>query len=284
MKKVNFIAEVSSNHHQDINRCLQFVNSAKEAGCTSVKFQLFRIDQLFAPEILKKSETHRQRKSWELPLDFLPKIANECSRADIQFGCTPFYLDAVAELYPFVSFYKIASYELTWKDLLKECAQTGKPVILSTGMANMPEIVEAHQVLVQSGAKDITLLHCNSSYPTPVADANLEAIRTILNTTGAKVGWSDHTVNPGVIYRAVHKYNAEVIEFHLDIDGQGDEFKTGHCWLPSQISSVISTTRDGFVADGSGIKEPSPSEISDRLWRADPSDGLRPFKIIRETF
>lgn len=284
MKTINFISEVSSNHHQDIQRCLDFVRTSKEIGCTSVKFQLFKIEQLFAPEILRKSETHRNRKDWELPLSFLPEISKECKNQGLQFGCTPFYLEAVGELEPFVNFYKIASYELTWKRLLIECAQTKKPVILSTGMATLEEVVNAHQVLVEAGASDITLLNCNSGYPTPIREANLKAIQTIRDITGAKTGWSDHTVNPGVIYRAVHKYDAEVVEFHLDIDGAGDEFKTGHCWLSSQMTEVISNIKDGFLADGSGVKEPSPSEMPDRLWRADPSDGLRPFKEIREKF
>ena len=281
---VNFISEVSSNHSNNIDRCLEFVRSSKEIGCESVKFQLFKIDELFAPEILEKSETHRKRKDWELPVSFLPKISEECKRQNIKFSCTPFYLKAVEELAPYVDFYKVASYELLWKDLLVACAQTKKPVILSTGMATLEEVVVAHDTLKKAGAKEITLLHCNSGYPTPVKDANLKAIETIRKATGAKMGWSDHTVSPAVIYRAIHKYGAEVIEFHLDLDGKGDEFKTGHCWLPDQKREVIKTINEGFLADGTGEKAPSPSELPDRFWRADPSDGLRPFKQVRETF
>lgn len=284
MNKVNFISEVSSNHSRDLERCLDFVRKSKEIGCDTVKFQLFKIEELFAPEILEKSETHRKRKEWELPLSFLPDISKECKKLDIQFSCTPFYLKAVEELEPYVDFYKIASYELTWKDLLIECARSGKPVILSTGMATLEEVVDAHSTLVKAGAKDITLLQCNSGYPTPLLDANVSAIETIRKATGSKMGWSDHTVRPSVIYRAIHKYGAEAVEFHLDLDGQGDEFKTGHCWLPNQMKEVIQNIRDGFLADGTGEKKPSPSEFPDRTWRADPSDGLRPFLQVRSTF
>ena len=122
---IKFIAEVSSNHHRSIDRSFAFIDAAAEAGCQAVKFQLFRVEKLFASEILKKSEEHRKRKDWELPLDFIPKLAQRCKDNDIEFACTPFYLDAVSELDPFVDFYKIASYELLWDDLLAKCAQTG---------------------------------------------------------------------------------------------------------------------------------------------------------------
>lgn len=90
-----FIAEVSSNHHRDLQRCIQFIETAAKIGCQAVKFQLFKIDQLFAPQILEKSEEHRRRKDWELPTDFLPELKAACDKNNIQFACTPFYLDAV---------------------------------------------------------------------------------------------------------------------------------------------------------------------------------------------
>ena len=93
-----------------------------------------------------------------------------------------------------------------------------------------------------------------------------------------KTGWSDHSVNPGVIYRAVHKYNSDIIEFHIDLDGKGVEYKAGHCWLPDNIGKVIKDIKDGFKSDGTGEKKPVDSEFPDIEWRADPSDGLRPFK------
>ena len=280
---INFIAEVSSNHSRDLTRSLEFVDVAAELGCDSVKFQLFKIEQLFSSEILRKSEKISSRKQWELPLEFLPALAERCKEKGIQFSCSPFYLGAVEELEPYVDFYKIASYELLWDDLLVACALTGKPVIISTGMANLDEIKHAVEVLGNYNCEP-TLLHCTSAYPTPYTEANLTAIETIRNSTGCEVGWSDHTVNSGVIHRAIHKWNAKVVEFHLDLDGKGEEFESGHCWLPEQIGSVIKQIRDAEDADGDGIKEPVPSEMSDRLWRTDPSDGLRPFKSIRNSF
>ena len=278
---INFIAEISSNHHRDLRRSFKFIDAASQAGCSAVKFQLFKIEQLFSPEILARSEKHRKRKEWELPLEFVPKLAQHCRKVGIEFSCTPFYLDAVAELEPYIDFYKIASYELLWDDLLAACAKTGKPIILSTGMALMEEIQHAVEVLRNNGCASPTLLHCTSAYPTPYAEANLAAIETIRQVTGCEVGWSDHTVEPAVIHRAIHHWGAKVIEFHLDLDGKGEEYGAGHCWLPGQIAAVIKDVDKGFIADGSGVKEPVPSELPDRLWRADPSDGLRPLKELR---
>ena len=119
---VKFIAEVSSNHAQDLGRSLAFVDCAAECGFDAVKFQLFRVAQLFAPEILAKSPQHSKRVAWELPLEHLEPIARRCREKGVDFSCTPFYLEAVEELEPHVAFYKIASYELLWTDLLKACA------------------------------------------------------------------------------------------------------------------------------------------------------------------
>ena len=279
-----FIAEASSNHGRDLSRAKAFVDAAADAGCDAVKFQLFKINRMFAPEILAQSSKHRARAEWELPLSHLGPLAEHCSAKNIQFSCTPFYLDAVAELAPFVDFYKIASYELLVKDLLKACAQTGKPVVLSTGMATMDEIVAATDYLKNAGARDVTLLHCVSAYPTPAREANLSAIATIRDATGLPTGWSDHTRRPAVIERAVHHWGARVVEFHLDLDGKGAEYAAGHCWLPGEIAPVIARIRESLVADGTGFKGPQPSECSDREWRADPADGMRPLKHVRLSY
>src|ERR1700733_14970252 len=276
-----FIAEASSNHARDLSRALAFVDAAADCGCDAVKFQLFKIARMFAPEILAQSAKHRARVDWELPLAHLAPLAERCSARGIAFSCTPFYVEAVEELRPFVGFFKIASYELMVTPLLEACAASGKPVVLSTGMATMCEIAAAAQTLKHAGAKDITLLHCVSAYPTPPAEANLAAIESIRTATGCPTGWSDHTRSPAVIERAVHHWNAAAVEFHLDLDGKGAEYAAGHCWLPEEIAPVIAGIRESLIADGTGFKEPQPSEADDRDWRADPLDGMRPLRHIR---
>jgi sialic acid synthase SpsE len=282
--KPQFVAEISSNHHRDLPRALQFVDTAAAIGCDAVKFQLFRVNELFAPEILAKSASHRARVAWELPEAFLEPLAERCAVRGIAFGCTPFYLEAVAQLRPYVAFYKIASYELPWGDLLTACAATGKPVVLSTGMATLGEIKVAVSLLRSAGCIDLTLLHCVSGYPVPPAECNLAAIETLRAACACEVGWSDHSVRGGVIHRAVHRWGATLIEFHLDLDGTGDEFRTGHCWLPAPMAQVIDSVRMGLAADGDGHKVPAPSELADIAWRADPIDGLRPTRAVRATF
>lgn len=287
---VRFIAEVSSNHHADLARCLAFVDRAAEIGCDAVKFQLFRVRELFAPEILSRSPTHRAREAWELPTRFLAPLAERARARQVAFACTPFDLGAVEELRPHVDFLKIASYELLWDDLLAACAASGKPLLLSTGMASLDEVAHALDVLAGAGCRDLALLHCVSGYPTPAQEANLGAIETLRGLASRaprlrlRCGWSDHSVEPGVIARAVHRWGAELIEFHLDLDGQGEEYAAGHCWLPDAMARVIREVRVGFEADGSGEKLPSALEADERLWRADPHDGLRPLRALRPGF
>lgn len=278
-----FISEVSSNHSQSIDRALEFIDQSAAIGCDAVKFQLFKTEMLFSKEVFESNPETIKRKQWELPIDFLPVLSQRCKEKGIQFSCTPFYIDAVDELDEYVDFYKVASYELLWDDLIVACVKTGKPLILSTGMATMDEIRHAVEITNMNGCQNLTLLHCTSAYPTPYEEANLAAIETLRNEFGCKVGWSDHTVNSGVINRAINRWGAEVVEFHMDLEGAGEEFESGHCWLPKNIGHVIKQVRHGLIADGEGVKKPSASELPDRSWRTDPSDGLRPMKSIRDT-
>ncbi len=287
---VRFVAEVSSNHHGSLERSLAFIETAARIGADAVKFQLFRVRELFAPEILAQSAVHRSREAWELPVEFLSPLAEAAHARGLQFSCTPFSLAAVTELEPHVDFFKIASYELLWDDLLSACAASRHPLVLSTGMATHDEVHHAVEVIAKAGCRDLTLLHCVSHYPTRPAEANLRALETLRGIAhsadfpGVRVGWSDHSVEPGVVQRAIHRFGAEMIEFHLDLDGQGEEFASGHCWLPGPMQELIRQVRLSQVADGHPDKGPTPDEMAERDWRADPSDGLRPLLATREAF
>jgi len=288
---VQFVAEVSSNHNRNLKRSLQFIETAARVGCSAVKFQLFKIDKLFAPQILEKSEIHRKRKDWELPLEFIPVLSKRCRDLNIKFSCTPFYIDAVEELKPYVHFYKIASYELLWHALIKDCIKTKLPIVISTGMATIEEIDSVIELFKFSERKDVTLLHCVSGYPVPMEACNLAAIKALRDRYKCSVGWSDHSVCDEVIYRAIGKWGASMIEFHMDLDRKGEEFSSGHCWLPDQIAPVIEKVKTATLemkedktADGSGIKQPAGIELEERAWRADSSDGLRPVMKERESW
>lgn len=286
--RVSFVAEVSSNHARDLQRALRFIEAAAEIGCAAVKFQQFRIDALFAREALQNDERLRRRRAWELPESFNADLSSRARELGLQYANTPFYLDAVGMLEPHVDFYKVSSYQVLWHDLLVEVARTGKPVVLSTGMADMGEIKRAVDALWDGGCRQLTLLHCVSGYPTPPTQANLAAIATMRDAFGCNVGWSDHTVDPGVVLRAVNRWRASMVEFHLDLDSQGAEFGAGHCWLPAAARAVVAKCRTPRRAcefsplDGDGRVTPQPCEINERAWRTDPVDGLRPLREERQ--
>ena len=269
MTRPCFIAEVSSNHNLSLNRCKKIIKEAKNSGFEAVKFQLFKIESLFHQSILKKSKLHRQRKKWELPLDFIPHLKKECIKNKIKFGCTPFYLNAVDQLNPYVDFFKI------------KCAKTKKPIIISTGMANFKEVSKAIKILKLNGAKKIYLLHCVSEYPANYKNLNLNSINFLREKFKIPVGWSDHTRDELVIKEIIDFYKVNIIEFHIDLDTKGYEYKQGHCWLPNQIKRIINFYNNRKIIKGFKFKKPSEGELLERDWRADPSDGLRPLKKIR---
>ena len=281
-----FITEICSNHNQSLSRALSLIDKAAEIGAWGVKFQLFRIDKMFHPLILKHPDYQflHERKKWELPIEWLPVLQEQAHQHSIKFGCTPFYLEAVHILKSYVDFFKVASYELGWNDLLISVAEAseGKPIFLSAGMATIDEINAACKAFQAYRIFDkLTVMHCISEYPTPVDECHLRFIDRIKMITSDihGVGWSDHSRNPGVIYRAVHKYGCETIEFHFDLDGEGAEYNMGHCWLPSEIKGVIKAVNEGMVSDG-GLLEYTPQTAKDRLFRRDP-DGYRPLKETR---
>lgn len=283
------IAEISSNHNADLQRAKDMIKRAADIGFDAVKFQLFKIEELFSKEILNKSKLHRDRKKWELPSDFIYSLTETSKEMGLKFGCTPFYLDAVVELEPHVDFFKISSYELLWLDLFRACCSTGKPIIFSTGMANMNEVKNVLKILSRGKSKDITLLKCTSDYPCKPEDVNLRSIETIKKLTktfdrNIKIGLSDHTRSIGVILRAIHRYKVSVIEMHIDHDKKGVEFGAGHCWLPEEINLLVQLINEGLHADGGKEFRISESEKEERLWRSDPRDGLRPVREIRQKF
>jgi len=277
-----FVAEVSSNHNGNLERCLEFVRVAKEIGCDAIKFQAFKINKLFAPEALLAKPQLNERRAWELPIAYLPEIRQECSKYNLQLGCTPFDTVNAQQIAPYVDFIKIASYNLLDWNLIRLCANLNKRIIISTGGGTQDEIANALAV-TKRYKSDVTLLHCVSRYPTPMDQCNLAYINTLRERFGVKVGWSDHSHAPIVVYSAVMLHNVSMVEFHLDLDTLGDEYNMGHCWLPDEIQPVIEDCNMLRAIDGGGHKEKfSLDEATERLWRADPSDGLRPLVTVRK--
>ena len=159
---------------------------------------LFKVEELFSKSFLKINRNFSENNG-SYHLDVFYGIGKtfvwkrECGLV------VPFYIDAVGELNEYVDFYKVASYELLWDDLLVACVKTGKPLILSTGMATLDEIRHAVEIIRNNGCKKLNITSLHFSLSTPYNEANLAAIETLRSEFGCKVGWSDHTVDPGVI-------------------------------------------------------------------------------------
>lgn len=281
---------MGSNHNRDPSRAIELIQACADAGATAAKLQVFKIDELFAPEVLRARPELAARKQWEFPLEMLPELRAACDSAGMELGATPFSLWAVDRLNDSLDFFKVASYELLWLELIRECASTGKPLLISTGMATIDEIGPAVDAAGEAGCRDLTLLHCVSGYPTPPEQANLAAIATLRDTFGCKVGWSDHTSQPWIAERAVKRWGATALELHVDLDGGG--FEAGeHNWTPDDLRRLNEALKRengsdaaSEAADGDGAKRPMPIEQPDVEWRADPSDGLRPLRHVRAGF
>ena len=158
-KKFNVIAEIGSNHNKS-KRCYQLISHAKELDCFAVKFQLFKLENLFHQKFIKKNKKTLIFKKFELPLHFIPKLYRYCKNLNIKFMCTPFDLASLDKISNYVDYIKIASYELLWDELLIKAAQTKKTIIISTGMATVKEITKAINILKKIKQKNYYFALC----------------------------------------------------------------------------------------------------------------------------
>lgn len=274
MSKVKIIAEAGVNHNGDIIIAKKMIDFAKEAGADYIKFQTF-IPENLVSKYAKKAEYQKiTTASNESQLQMLRKlmlsenefieISDYCEATSIGFISTPFDLESVGFLNSFnMDFWKVPSGEITNLPYLVEIAKTGKPIILSTGMSNLDEIDEAISVLKDNGAGKITLLHCNTQYPTPMEDVNLNAMLTLKDRYNCDVGYSDHTLGIEVPIAAV-ALGATVIEKHFTLDRnmEGPDHKAS--LEPNEFKSMVSAIRNIEKALGTGNKVASPSEIENK--------------------
>ena len=276
--KCLIIAEAGVNHNGSVVIARKLINSAKEAGADYIKFQTFLTElnvsrKAEQAEYQKKSNKFKKEtqfdlvKNLELSFEDFTDLYNYCKKKQIGFLSTGFdipsidFLDELGQ-----SFFKIPSGEIVNKPYLKHIAHKRKPVILSTGMANLEEIEAALNILVESGTKkdNITLLHCNTEYPTPFEDVNLYAMQTIRDKFGVKVGYSDHTLGIEVPLAAV-ALGACVIEKHFTLDKNlpGPDHKAS--LDPAELKAMVKAIRNvEHALAGDGIKAPSKSELKNR--------------------
>lgn len=284
--KTRFIAEIGSNHNQDFNRAIKLIEEAKKIGCWGVKFQLFDAEKLYAPGFADVEELKKR----ELPIEWLAELSEHCKRLDIQFGCTPFTLEAVNELKDFVDFFKISSFDIYRTDLIKSCALAGKQeLMISTGLAyNANAIIEAINTinLVRRKA-EVILLHCVSKYPTGVEESEIKKIKMMYIKYNqysqiAGIGYSDHTANP-VALIAAWKAGASVFECHFDLtDMRGIESGGRHCWSSDNLilpMNIISESEN--LIEKYDYEDCLLDDFAYKTQAADPSDGMRPLKQAR---
>lgn len=311
MEHVFIIAEAGDNHNGKFELALQLVDKAVEAGADCVKFQTFVTENVVS-KFAEKAEYQKENtgadenqyemiKKLELSFDQFREIQAYCQKKGIIFLSTPFDLDSIDFLQEInIPFWKIPSGEITNLPYLIRIAKTGKDIILSTGMSTMEEIANALDILKSNGAGNITLLHCNTEYPTPYEDVNLRAMKTLKDTFQIPVGYSDHTQGIEVPIAAVAS-GACVIEKHFTLDKtmEGPDHKAS--LEPDELKNMVSAIRNIEKAMGAKEKFPTKSEkknitiarksivakcdikkgeklTEDNLYVKRPGDGISPMK------
>jgi N,N'-diacetyllegionaminate synthase len=272
MEKVLIIAEAGVNHNGDYGLALKLIDAAKEAGADIVKFQTF-VPELLVSKNTQKAEYQKALtgegesqlemiKKLSLDFDAFVLLKKYCEKVGIEFLSTPFDLVSVDFLNSLgITIFKIPSGEITNLPYLKKIGALKKKVIMSTGMANMKEIEDALNVLSKEGTpvSTITVLHCNTEYPTPFEDVNLKAMQTIKDTFNVEVGYSDHTKGIEISIAAV-ALGARVIEKHFTLDRnmEGPDHKAS--LEPGELKEMVKSIRNIELALGNGVKIPSESE------------------------
>lgn len=274
MEKTVIIAEAGVNHNGDLNIAKQLIDAAADAGADYVKFQTFIAEELvtknakkaeYQKQIVQDGEDYQFKmlKKLELTQEQHFELIDYCKDKGVKFLSTAFdikSLDFISNLS--LDFYKIPSGEITNKPYLQRIAQLGLPIVMSTGMANLDEVKEALQVLIDGGIKkkDVTILHCNTEYPTPYTDVNLNAMLTIKEELGVEIGYSDHTLGVTVPVSAV-TMGAKVIEKHFTLNKnmKGPDHKAS--LNPEELKEMVDHIRIVEQILGSKEKVPSSSEI-----------------------
>ena len=266
---VYIIAEAGINHNGSFETACKLVDAAKSAGADCIKFQTFKSENLVSHNARKadyqKNTTGNgsqleMLKKLELSYDEFIELKKYCDKVGICFLSTPFDLESIDFLNSIdMPFWKIPSGEITNYPYLCSLAKTGKPVIMSTGMCTVEDIEAAIKVLTENGTKEISLLHCNTEYPTPFEDVNLKAMQTMRDKFGLNVGYSDHTKGIEIPIAAV-AMGAAIIEKHFTLDRNMDGPDHKASLEPDELAAMVKAIRNIEMAIGTGEKVPSASE------------------------
>jgi len=277
MRKTFIIAEAGVNHNGSPEIAEKMIDLAAQAGSDAVKFQTFKSEKViskFTPKAEYQKKTMREDQSLldmamalEFDVETHKRLVNHCGRRGIIFLSAPFDLESIDLLNDLgLRTFKIPSGEITNLPYLRKLGGLKKKIILSTGMADLKEIENALRILQEAGTpkKNITVLHCNTEYPTPFEDVNLLAMRTIKEALKVDVGYSDHTLGIEVPIAAV-TLGATVIEKHFTLDRnmEGPDHKAS--LEPGELRSMIRAIRNVENTLGNPVKKASPSEFKNRI-------------------
>jgi N-acetylneuraminate synthase/N,N'-diacetyllegionaminate synthase len=285
------IAEAGSNHNGSLEQAKKLIDVAAEAKADAVKFQIYKAESLYSkytPEFsyLKGQNVYELIKNIETPREWIKELAGYCKDKNINFLASAFDFEAVDLMDKYVPAFKIASFEITDLELIKYTAEKGKPMIISTGMANLGEIEDAITAIKSVGNEDIILLHCNSLYPTPVEVVNLRAMETMRTAFKVPAGFSDHTLGIHIPVAAV-AMGACVIEKHFTLDRNLPGPDHSFAIEPDELKEMVRCIREVEKAKGNGIKEKSELESEEMYIKARRSihakvDILKGTKITRD--
>lgn len=270
MKKVFIIAEAGVNHNGSVELAKKLIDAGAEAGVDAVKFQSFKAEKLvtkYASKAKYQQDTTGQQenqydmlKKLELDYDKHKELMEYCNSKNVMFLSSPFDIESIELLNSLgLEVFKVPSGEIENTPYLKKIANLNKKVILSSGMCNLSDIEFALGILKSNGTSEISVLHCNTEYPTPMSDVNLRAMNTIKDAFKVEVGYSDHTNGIEVSIAAV-AMGATIIEKHFTLDKSmpGPDHKAS--LDPEELRSLVSAIRNIEQALGNGIKKPSISE------------------------
>lgn len=275
MGKTIIIAEAGVNHNGDMAIAKGLINAAAEAGVDYVKFQTFKTENLVSADAptaeYQKSATNEvsqfaMLKRLELNETQHLELIDYCHKKGVKFLSTAFDLDSIDMLAGFnLDLWKIPSGEITNYPYLAKIAGFQQPIVMSTGMCDNVDIKNALDVLLENGAnrENITLLHCNTQYPTPMCDVNLKAMKTIADTFGVKVGYSDHTQGIEIPISAV-ALGATVIEKHFTLNHNMEGPDHNASLEPDDLKAMVTAIRNVELALGNGIKQVSASETPNK--------------------
>lgn len=276
MNKTFIIAEAGINHNGSVTNAKKMITAASEAGADAVKFQTFKSEEViskYAPKAeYQKATTDADEsqldmaKKLELSKSEFEELVLYCREKDIIFLSTPFDFDSIDFLNELgLDTFKIPSGEITNLPYLRKIGHLAKKVILSTGMANLGEIEDTLDIIVKAGCskENITVLHCNTEYPTAMEDVNLLAMNTIKKAFNVNVGYSDHTLGIEVPIAAV-ALGAKVIEKHFTLDKNMSGPDQRASLDPVELELMVRAIRNIEKAMGDGAKKASPSELRNR--------------------